>query len=576
MVEPALEVASTASEKADSQNASSTTVQSKVAPLARLLKRASRSILEKFLFSPALDFGLKAETSTRDFVIRMEANRRRLKAELDAEELRECTFTPRLTISLIRSSRPSVEKKDREQRLATVAEEMNKDLNLKICRRSAELAKTRGNQPVYERLYAGEKTIKITEPSQLPPPPPNDGKKGRRRSTTLYNEAALRESRRGEAAAKLEASIVEQTSHGAKLSRGSQRVYRSFLRRRLQTILSSISGLGDDITFHDFVRFLVAFGLEDELGEGEPQARPNLATRLWTLVKLPKEDISTRSRTVEVLLRLLGGYTDRDPLPNSNQSSDFSLKEFRKEMRKRLPPGCHPKDLFDSSSCSSAKRGDLHSDSTETTTPIILDSSKKMADLVNEELKRAYGVTDHAELMILRKTLARDRLLMKAEEAAETSMRDCTFQPHLASSRKQKVANDSSRTPASHWLNESHGPHAYGRFEELYADGRSREERYVRRAEAAAQEGRRREAAECSFKPDTAATRESKKLASPGKDKLRALPRGCEAAADRMRMARKQRLNLERWRTVRSQEYRPVFDEADPISQRKGPEMQLH
>lgn len=39
--------------------------------------------------------------------------------------------------------------------------------------------------------------------------------------------------------------------------------------------------------------------------------------------------------------------------------------------------------------------------------PSILQSSKRMAEAANEELRREYGVVDHADLMILRKRLVR-------------------------------------------------------------------------------------------------------------------------------------------------------------------------
>ncbi|KAF4751565.1 hypothetical protein FOZ63_022143, partial [Perkinsus olseni] len=71
------------------------------------------------------DFG----TSTRDFIIRVEANRRRLKAEIDSEELRECTFTPRLSNrkTVVSRSHGFSHRAGRQQRLAIVEEEMHKE-----------------------------------------------------------------------------------------------------------------------------------------------------------------------------------------------------------------------------------------------------------------------------------------------------------------------------------------------------------------------------------------------------------------------------------------------------------------
>ncbi|KAF4751564.1 hypothetical protein FOZ63_022143, partial [Perkinsus olseni] len=69
------------------------------------------------------------QTSTRDFIIRVEANRRRLKAEIDSEELRECTFTPRLSNrkTVVSRSHGFSHRAGRQQRLAIVEEEMHKE-----------------------------------------------------------------------------------------------------------------------------------------------------------------------------------------------------------------------------------------------------------------------------------------------------------------------------------------------------------------------------------------------------------------------------------------------------------------
>ncbi|KAF4703549.1 hypothetical protein FOZ62_032293, partial [Perkinsus olseni] len=174
------------------------------------------------------DFG----TSTRDFILRVEANRRRLKAEIDSEELRECTFTPRLSNrkTVVSRSHGFSHRAGRQQRLAIVEEEMHKECSHrpKICARSAELARSRNSERrvVYERLYETDRPLSSrhcgSEPNPELVPHPGGSRRGCRRSTTLYSEAAQRQSRRSKASSDLEAIVAEQASQGTKLSRGSQ------------------------------------------------------------------------------------------------------------------------------------------------------------------------------------------------------------------------------------------------------------------------------------------------------------------------------------------------------------------
>ncbi|KAF4693267.1 hypothetical protein FOZ60_011492 [Perkinsus olseni] len=481
------------------------------------------------------DFG----TSTRDFILRVEANRRRLKAEIDSEELRECTFTPRL------SNRKTVV----QQRLAIVEEEMHKECSHRpkvtmsmttlsgtagpqICARSAELARSRNpeHRVVYERLYETDRPLS---------------------SRYVLGTARLLSGRvaAAKASSDLEAIVAEQASQGTKLSRGSQRAYRALLRRRLRAALTGTLGDADSMSLNDFARFLVVLGVEDA-EKGRPLAR-----RLWELVRLPDTDASTCTRCIHMMLHLLGGYSD-EPLRNSGGASETdaanrNFEAFRKELRELLPSGQHWSTLLNRSSASSTDQTGGAAEPDGVGSPSILGSSKRMAESSNEGLRQAYGVVDHADLMMLRKRLARDRLLVRADEVADSELRDCTFKPKLVTRRRLRKFQRSDESTSSPECGDSRvaNPHrAYKRFEELYADGRTRDERLLGRAEAAIVAEREREAADCTFKPNIAASRISGEKVLQKKRRSGQQPLGYEAATTRLREATKKRQNLKQWR----------------------------
>ncbi|KAF4661773.1 hypothetical protein FOL46_005608 [Perkinsus olseni] len=509
------------------------------------------------------------QTSTRDYILRVEANRRRLKAEMDSEELRECTFTPRLLNrkTVTPRSHGSSHSAGRQQRLAIVGEEMHKECSHrpKICRRSAELARSRNpeHRAVYERLYETDRPLSSrhcgSEPNPELVPHPGGSRRGCRRSTTLYSEAAQRQSRRSEAASDLEAIVAQQASQGTKLSRGSQRAYRALLRRRLRAALTSTLGDADSMSLSDFARFLVVLGVEDA-EKGRPLAR-----RLWELVRLPDTDASTCSKCIHTMLHLLGGYSDEPPR-NSGRASETvaanrNFEAFRKELRELLPSGQHRSTLLNRSSASSTDQTGGAADPDGVGSPSILGSSKRMAESSNEGLRQAYGVVDHADLLMLRKRLARDRLLVRAEEVADSELRDCTFKPKLVTRRRLRSndrSDESTSSPACGDSRLTDSVRSYKRFEELYADGRTRDERLLGRAEAAIVAEREREAADCTFKPNIAASRISGEKVLQKKRRSGQQPLGYEAATTRLREATKKRQNLKQWRdAVRSQDYKP-------------------
>ncbi|KAF4716263.1 hypothetical protein FOZ63_003762, partial [Perkinsus olseni] len=212
----------------------------------------------------------------------------------------------------------------------------------------------------------------------------------------------------------------------------------------------------------------------------------------------------------------------------------------------------HWSSLLNRSSASSTDQTGGAAEPDGVGSPSILGSSKRMAESSNEGLRQAYGVVDHADLMMLRKRLARDRLLVRADEMADSELRDCTFKPKLVTRRRlssNERSDESTSSPAcggSSRFADSH--RACKRFEELYADGRTRDERLLGRAEAAIVAEREREAADCTFKPNIAASRISGEKVLQKKRPSGQQPLGYEAATTRLREATKKRQNLKQWR----------------------------
>lgn len=97
---------------------------------------------------------------------------------------------------------------------------------------------------------------------------------------------------------------------------------------------------------------------------------------------------------------------------------------------------------------------------------------------------------------------AQDRLTARAEEMAASELKDCTFNPQLTSRRRPRVrvilkmrrdSRAQSTECSEHEPTDSHCSQAHKRFEELYTDGRTREERLLGKAEAAMVAERERE-----------------------------------------------------------------------------------
>ncbi|KAF4703321.1 hypothetical protein FOZ62_014109, partial [Perkinsus olseni] len=157
------------------------------------------------------------------------------------------------------------------------------------------------------------------------------------------------------------------------------------------------------MSLSDFARFLVVLGAED-VEKGRPLAR-----RLWELVRLPDTDASTCTRCIHMMLHLLGGYSDEPPRNSGGASetdaANRNFEAFRKELRELLPSGQHWSTLLNRSSASSTDQTGGAAEPDGVGSPSILGSSKRMAKSSNEGLRQAYGVVDHADLMMLRKRL---------------------------------------------------------------------------------------------------------------------------------------------------------------------------